>query len=312
MKTSVVFVICLLLAYSSYAIAHNKARINLNLDSNKKFALKIDPVIAGQAPLEPKSLDEMDSGEYTVIKAYDRTTPYYYTQGLTFAGNNILLESAGLYGESGMHYLNLDDMSVNNHYQLEGKYFGEGADFILNQAGEKEIYQLTWRERDVMIYDPTDLSRKRMLRLPAEIKEGWGLTKQLIDTNGQKSQNILITDGSANVYVCDPQSLAVKRTILVTDSDGNKIRNLNELEMVQGKLWANIYLSNNIAVIDLDTGKTDKIIDFTGLVDTARTNFWEPWTREYCLNGIAYNPDTDRLIVTGKKWTKLFEIAMKH
>jgi len=295
--------------FSSYAFPHHKDPINLRTDDTQQMMFDVN---SGQVPLQAKALDKVSTEAYTVLKVYDRKAPYYYTQGLTFASENILLESAGLYGESGMHYLNLADMTTNSHYQLEGKYFGEGADYILNEAGEKEIYQLTWRERDVMVFDPENMTRKRMMQLPSQIKEGWGITKSLVQENGKLVQNVYVTDGSANVFVCDPATLAVKKTLLITDDDGNKVRNLNELELVQGKLWANVYLTNNIAVINLDSGKVEKFLDFTSLVDTAKDSFWQPWEREYCLNGIAYNPDSNRLVLTGKKWTQLFEIRMNE
>jgi len=163
-----------------------------------------------------------------------------------------------------------------------------------------------------MVFDPENMTRKRMMQLPSQIKEGWGITKSLVQENGKLVQNVYVTDGSANVFVCDPATLAVKKTLLITDDDGNKVRNLNELELVQGKLWANVYLTNNIAVINLDSGKVEKFLDFTSLVDTAKDSFWQPWEREYCLNGIAYNPDSNRLVLTGKKWTQLFEIRMNE
>jgi glutamine cyclotransferase len=341
MKTSLLFLLCFLFAWSSYALAHSqRGKFNFYREHNDKIALQIDPIAVGQMPLEPgpvpvgtNTTDNTTNsttndtaappanntnttnttsatGPYTVVNTYDRQAPFYYTQGLTFASDNVLLESYGLYGESGIHLLNLDDMSIEQPYRLENNYFAEGSDYILNEAGEKEVYQLTWRERDVMVYNATSLERIRMLRLPEQIKEGWGLTKRFVEVNGVQTQEVLITDGSANVYTCDPETLAVRKTFTIKDDDGNRVKKLNELEIVQGKLWANIYMTNKIAVIDLDTGKFDHYLDFTDLVDTARNNFWQSWTPDYCLNGIAYNPDSNRLILTGKKWTKLFEIQM--
>jgi len=104
----------------------------------------------------------------------------------------------------------------------------------------------------------------------------------------------------------------VKRIISVKDGQGRAVRNLNELEIVKGKLWANVYLSKNIAVIDTNTGNVEFFIDFTNLVNTAVSLFWGAWDRGYCLNGIAYNPTSDRLIVTGKKWTQLYEIQFNE
>jgi len=252
------------------------------------------------------------SNSYTVLKTYDRPTPHYYTQGLTFAGPNVLLESAGLYGESAIHLLNLDDLSVRNQHKLDSKYFGEGTDYVLNEQGEREIYQLTWLERDVMVYNADTLERKTMLQLPSPIREGWGLARRYDDENGHKVQNLYITDGSANVYVCEPKTLAVKRTINVKDGNGKPVNMLNELEFVKGKLWANIYTTNNIAVIDVNSGNVDKFMDFTSLVETAKGKFVaDRWNRGYCLNGIAYNPESDRLILTGKKWSQLYEIQVQ-
>jgi glutamine cyclotransferase len=323
-------IICLLLIWCNSATTHNN-KLSSNFKSRfaQKIALRVDPLQTVQTALEPTVIQEnittvaptvapqnnqtTDMGDYTVLKTYERQKPYYYTQGLTFASDNVLLESAGLYKESGMHFIDLNDMSLKNSYSLEGKYFGEGADYILDEFGEKQIYQLTWRERDVMIYDPVTLQRTGMLSLPAEISEGWGITKQFVEVDGVVQQQVLITDGSAKVYICDPKTLAVKNTLRITGPDNRPVKHLNELEMVNGKLWANVYLTNYIAIINLQTSKAEKMLDLTGLVDIASTNFWQqPWVPEYCLNGIAYNQTSDRLIVTGKKWTKLFEIRLNN
>jgi len=294
---------------SSYVLAlvpHGKLAIVP--ENNQKVAIDIQNQ---EQPVKQARPLGYTSTSYTLLKTYDRPQPHYYTQGLTFAGPNILLESAGLYGESAIHLLSLDDLSTQNQVKMEPKYFAEGTDFVLNEQGQKEIYQLTWRERDVIVYDADTFARKSILQLPSQIREGWGLARKYDDENGQKVQNLYITDGSARVYVCEPNTLLVKRTLDVKDGNGSPVALLNELEFVKGKLWANIYTRNTIAVIDIDSGNVEKFMDFTNLVETAKKNFVaDRWNTGYCLNGIAYHPDTERLIVTGKKWPHLYEIQV--
>jgi len=302
-----------LVAVSTFLVAHaHSMQHNLapaNIRTADKAAIDIKTT---QQPLEPLKPLGYTTNQYTVVKTYNRSQPYYYTQGLAFAGDNVLLESAGLYGESSIQHLNLDNMTITDQHKLENKYFGEGADFVTDDNGEIEVYQLTWQERIVFVFNGTTLEPKRELQLPAEIAEGWGLTRRFELENDEPVQNLYITDGSDRIFVCEPKNLTVKRIIYVKDGQGRAVRNLNELEIVKGKLWANVYLSRNIAVIDTNSGNVEFFIDFNNLVNTAVSLFWGPWDRGYCLNGIAYNPKSDRLIVTGKKWTQLYEIQFNE
>jgi len=162
-----------------------------------------------------------------------------YSEGLAFYDNETLLESSGGRGKSTLHLLTLSDMSIKQEQKLAAKYFGEGADIVVVDNSTTEIFQLTYRERAILVYDVNTLLMKRTMDLPIQIKEGWGLTKRWETVNETKVQYIYITDGSSNIFVCDPKTMEIKKTLQVKDKENNDMDNLNELEFVKDKLWAN-------------------------------------------------------------------------
>jgi glutamine cyclotransferase len=223
---------------------------------------------------------------YKVVHSYphDNTA---YTQGLFFH-NGILYESTGLYGQSSIRKVNIERGEIIDSKPLERRYFGEGA-AMLNGL----LYQLTWREGLCFVYDAQTLALQYQLRYAGE---GWGLT-----TDGKQ---MIMSDGSHTIRFLSPQTFKEERQINVRSSTGY-VSQLNELEMVEGELWANIYTTNFIARIDTATGKVLGMIDLTGILPTPlRTRTTD------VLNGIAYDATHKRIFVTGKNWKQLYEIEV--
>lgn len=253
----------------------------------------------------------IETVQFKVLQKYERPSPLYYTQGLLFKDDNTLLESAGLYGESAIHFINLSDMKVQKETTLDKQFFAEGCDIITNNNGEKLTYQMTWMERKVFVYDSEKLVLKKTFELPSEILEGWGMTHY---TNTEGKTKFLITDGSDNVFVVDPDTMKVDKSISIVDENDNPLSRLNELEMVGDKLLSNVYLTNMIVAIDLNKGKVVKSFDMSSLVNEVRNSKVfkaNNFDYGYCLNGIAYNQNNKKLLITGKKWPFVYEIELK-
>lgn len=211
--------------------------------------------------------------------------PAAFTQGLIYRDGQ-LLESTGLNGRSSLRRVRIDTGEVLQRKDVARRYFAEG----LAELGD-ELYQLTWESGVAFVYDATTFALKRTMRYRGE---GWGLT-----TNGT---HLILSDGSDTLSVLDPQSFRVLSRIQVRDGD-RRIERLNELEYVGGKVLANVWLTDRIAVIDPGSGQVTGWIDLTGLGPPSQMT-------NAVLNGIAYDGQTDRLFVTGKLWPVLFEIQV--
>ncbi len=230
-----------------------------------------------------------DSYSFTVVAAYPHD-PTAYTQGL-FWHDGRLWESTGEYSRSTMRQVDPETGNVLMQTELPDRFFGEGAAIL-----DGKIYQLTWFERTVFVWDPADLTQTATLPYPAGLNEGWGLT-----TDGSM---LYASDGTPNISVVDPANLRIRRTIAVRHN-GAPLRHINELEWIDGRIWANIYLTNNVAVIDPETGNVEAMIDLSAI---ARAITITPTTD--VMNGIAHDPETRRTFLTGKNWDKLFEIKI--
>lgn len=204
-----------------------------------------------------------------------------FTQGLFFHDGK-LYETTGLYGESKIYKnINLDDNSFEKEYKFDKDVFAEGSTIF-----KDKLYVLTWKEKKILVFNKDTLELEK--ELPYE-KEGWGLT-----TDGEY---LISSDGTSNLYYLDENANIIK-TI-----SANKLYYLNELEYIDGKIWANIYMSNYIAVIDPNDIDNYKMINFDGLYEnTTDVNS--------VLNGIAYN--NGRIFITGKKWNTIFEFQLKR
>ena len=210
-----------------------------------------------------------------------------YTQGL-FWYDGTLWESVGEYGRAKMMRVELESGRAIKSVSLPKREFGEGAVLL-----DGTIYQITWREGVAHLYDVPSLKERSTVQYSGE---GWGIA-----TDGTW---LYMSDGSDKIYKLDPATFKRVSTIAVT-FNGQSLGMINEMEWIDGKLWANIYLTDNIVVIDPATGQIEGVLDLAGLLSEAEM---EPTTD--VLNGIAYDEATDRIFITGKNWPKLFEIEV--
>ena len=210
-----------------------------------------------------------------------------FTEGLVWLPDG-LLESTGINGESEVRKVDLASGRVTARVRLPYQYFGEGAAVI----GGK-VYQLTWQSQRGFVYDLATLKQEREFTYAGE---GWGLA-----TDGT---SLILSNGTNQIQVMDPQTFRVTRVVSVT-LRGQPLARLNELEVVRGELYANVWQTDWIVRIDLQSGKVVGIVDFSGLLPP------EDYDQHTdVLNGIAYDPAGDRLFVTGKRWPKLFEVVL--
>ena len=224
---------------------------------------------------------------FMVKHAYPHDTQAF-TQGL-YINNGVMYESTGLKGQSSIRRVQLETGRVLQKKDVPAEYFGEGIAPVGN-----EIVSLTWTSKVGFVYDAKTFAIKRKFSYEGE---GWGLT-----SNGKQ---VFMSDGSPAIRVLDPKTLAEVRRIQVS-ADGKPIPNLNELEWVDGQIYANVWGSNAIARIDPASGNVVGWIDLTGLADPA----WKDMGPDDVLNGIAWDAGHRRLFVTGKHWPKLFEIEL--
>jgi len=233
------------------------------------------------APQPPK--------QYTYMKIQEFPhDPKAFTQGLLFH-EGYLYESTGIKGESTLRKVNLQTGVPVRTIDLPEDVFGEGLALV-----DDKLIQLTWQEQVAFEYQISDLKLLRRINYP--MREAWGLTFD--------GTHLLMTDGSATVYFLDREYLAEIRRIEVCDDKG-LVDQLNELEYINGELWANIYYKDEIVRIDPKTGAVIGRINLTGLL---RNSDRKPDTN--VLNGIAYDDETGKIYVTGKNWPKLFEIQV--
>ncbi|MCP4426453.1 MAG: glutaminyl-peptide cyclotransferase [Chloroflexi bacterium] len=223
---------------------------------------------------------------YEIIHAYDHD-PNSFTQGLIFE-DGIFYEGSGLYGESTLRKVDVETGAVLQFIELPDQYFGEGI-----TAFDGQLIQLTWKAQTGFVYDKDSFELLGEFNYPTQ---GWGITHD--------GERLIMSDGSAVLYFWDPETLAENGRVTVRDENGPVVR-LNELEYVEGEVWANVWQTNMIARIDPVTGQVVGWIDLTGLLNPADVT-----QKVDVLNGIAYDDETDRLFVAGKWWPKLYEIEL--
>jgi glutamine cyclotransferase len=213
--------------------------------------------------------------------------PAAFTQGLIFR-DGILWESTGLNGESSLRKVELETGRVIKKVDVAAQFFAEGMTVFRGR-----VYQLTWQSQKGFIYDPETFQQ---LGEFAYTGEGWGLTHD--------KDYLIMSDGTNRIRFLDPTTFETKRTVSVS-LDGRPVNELNELEYIKGEIYANVWQTDRVVRIEPQTGKVVGLIDLTGLLPAAdRTASTD------VLNGIAYDEANDRLFVTGKLWSKLFEIRL--
>jgi glutamine cyclotransferase len=226
---------------------------------------------------------------YEIINTYphDKTS---YTQGLEFH-NGELYESTGQRGKSKLRKVNFETGEVLKNINLEKQYFGEGIT-VLND----KIYHLTWQKKMGFIYDATTLEKLSTFNY-GKSKEGWGFCND--------GTTLYKSDGTEKIWYLNPENLTEQSYIEVYTEKG-KIPSLNELEWIDGKIFANIYQKNGVAIINPITGGVEGVINFKPLSKLVRVKD----ELNEVLNGIAYHPERKTIFVTGKNWDKLFEVKI--
>ncbi len=223
---------------------------------------------------------------YRVVQSFPHD-PAAYCQGLIYE-NGKLYESTGLVSQSTVRRVALETGEVERKVSLPGRLFGEGLTMF-----DGELFQLTWHAGQVNILDPETLEVDRTLRYGSE---GWGLT-----TDGKE---MIMSDGSSYLTFRDPKTFQRLRKVQVTIL-GSPVDQLNELEWVDGEVWANRWKYNYIVRINPETGEIVGSIDLKGIFDASGIA-----NDDAVLNGIAYDAATKRIFVTGKLWPKIFEIEV--
>lgn len=220
-----------------------------------------------------------------------------FTQGLQYLGGGTLLESTGVVGQSGVRRVDLKTGKVLARVATPiAGAFGEGVTALNGVA-----YHLTWEDGVAVTFDAATLKETGRYRYSGE---GWGLT-----TDGRA---LIMSNGSPTLVWRDPKTFRVKRSVQVTDA-GQPVKNLNELEYVQGSVYANVWLTDRVARIDPQTGKVTAWIDVSALtreVSAAAAKAGHTLTFDDVPNGIAFVPERGTLLLTGKRWPTLFEVKL--
>lgn len=233
---------------------------------------------------ETTNAGSADYFSYRILNTYPHDTAAF-TEGLVFI-NGSLFESTGEFGASTLRRVDLQTGDVLQRYNLSGDYFGEGL-----TAVEGALIQLTWFSGVGFVYDENTFDLLRNFSISGE---GWGLTYD--------GTNLVMSNGSSILTFISPQSYGIVGQVSVKDGD-DPVTSINELEYIDGVIYANIWHSMKIAMINPQTGQITGWIDLTGIFETN--------DYDLVLNGIAYDSQTGRLFVTGKHWPNLYEITIE-
>lgn len=234
--------------------------------------------------IQPKLL------KYTIVNTYPHDIAAY-TQGLEFY-RDTLYEGTGQYGKSSLRKTNYKTGEVYKKVELADQYFGEGITILNNK-----VYQLTWQNNEGYVYDADTFKKEKTFTYFKPI-EGWGLTND--------GKNLYQSDGTEKIWIINPTTLKEVDYLNVYSFE-IKIKSINELEWIGGKIYGNVYQKDAIAIINPKNGAVEAIIN---LADLKKKITKLPDTD--VLNGIAYNPKTKTIFVTGKNWNKMFEIKVSE
>ncbi|MDR2424383.1 MAG: glutaminyl-peptide cyclotransferase [Prevotellaceae bacterium] len=247
---------------------------NSKIIDNLQFALKIIPT------------SEPEQYKYRVVKEYPHDESAY-TQGLFFS-KGFLYEGTGLLGKSLLRKVEIETGKVLQVHNLDKQYFGEG---ICLHKGK--IYQLTWKNHEGFIYDYETFNLTGKFNYNSE---GWGITSD--------GDYLLMSDGTSYLYKFNDNMNIVEQIEVYTNK--GPVHYLNELEYIDGQIWANVYDSDNIVIINPKTGEVTGMLNLANIL---KKEYRKPSVTDV-LNGIAYDHEKKKLIVTGKNWSRLFEIAI--
>ena len=233
--------------------------------------------------VQPKLLN------YTIVNTFPHDTASF-TEGLEFH-NDTLCESTGQKGSSYFRKYDYQTGRIYKQIDLDPKYFGEGITFI-----NHKLYQLTWQEKTGFIYDAKTLKLEKTFTYDKEI-EGWGMTND--------GKYIYESDGTEKIWKMDPSNQKLIDYINVYSAN-SKIKAINELEWINDKLYVNVWQKDAIAIVNPTNGAVEGILNMSGLRKFIK------YPKAEVLNGIAYNPKTKTIFVTGKNWDKMFEITVSE
>ena len=224
---------------------------------------------------------------FRVIASYPHD-PTAFTQGLVHR-DGLLYESAGLYGKSSLRKTDPATGKALLTRKLPDRFFAEG----ITVMGPR-VYQLTWKSKKGFIYARDTLEPRGSFSYSTE---GWGLTDD--------GKNLIMSDGTAALRFLSPRDFSVRKTLKVKRKDGSPVPRLNELEYAGGKIYCNVWGSDEIAVVDPESGIAERFVDLSGL----RKRLSRP-SRAEVLNGIAWKPSSGTFFVTGKYWSEVFEVEL--
>ncbi|GBE09417.1 glutamine cyclotransferase [bacterium BMS3Abin11] len=259
----------------------------LNFMKNTGYLIKIFyPVFLFFSFSGIASSEELLLYDYKVINTYPHD-PTAFTQGLIFK-EGYLYESTGKYGYSSLRKVELETGNIIKNKKIDNKIFAEG---ITNY--KQQLIQLSWKTGTAFIYNTDSFDLIKTFNYPGE---GWGLTTY--------NDQLIISDGSSVLRFLDPVTFKETSRLSVSRY-GRPVKHLNELEIVKGKIFANVWRADQIVIISPHTGKVTGVVNLAGLLKKYASG-----ARANVLNGIAYDTEGDRLFVTGKYWPKLFEIRL--
>lgn len=226
--------------------------------------------------------------QYNVVKVYPHDTTSF-TEGLLWF-NNTLYEGTGNKGESKLMKIDINTGKASQEVKLDAKYFGEGISILNNK-----VYQLTWQEHKAFVYDLNTFKKIQEFDWPYE---GWGMTHD--------GKNLIIGTGSNSLYYVDPNTFKILKTVGISDNNG-PVANINELEYVNGFIYANIYQTKYIIKINPETGTVVGKLDLDSIMEKNGVKYYD--TADV-LNGIAYDSAKNSFYITGKNWPALFEVKI--
>ena len=247
------------------------------------MTLACAPAVSIEAQRKPAPVQS-----YKVVATFPHDTSSF-TQGLVFAADGQMYESTGLQGESSLRRVDIATGRTLQRIDVPGQYFAEG----LAMVGD-ELLQLTWQHKIGFVYDRHTFKQKRTFTYNTE---GWGIAYDAVG-------GLVMSDGSDTLTFLDAKTFAATKTLKVMDA-GRPVANLNELEWIEGEIWANVWMTDRIARISPRTGTVNAWIDLSTLYPRSQR---VPPADE--LNGIAYDKAARRIYITGKKWPRLYQISV--
>lgn len=266
------------LSTSELPVGNNTFKLEIFLHNHKKETHY--KTVKLLSDIQPRRLS------VEIEKSYPHD-PNAYTQGL-FYHNGYLYEGTGKRGRSSLRKTELSSGELISSHTLPDRYFGEGIAMI-----NEKIIQLTWTSRTGFVYD---LSSFKLVNKVKYSTQGWGLTSD--------GKRLIMSDGTSTIYFLDPAYFNEVRRIKVYDDQG-PVKNLNELEYIDGKVYANVWQESNIIAFNPDNGKVLERIDCSNIVPDEYKNH-----KDNVLNGIAYDSQNQRIFLTGKRWSKLFQVKI--